>query len=260
MPDYIPASATRDALLALVALALLAAPLWTPLLHLSGPTYHYEGAEVVTDGDGIAYADDSMNGLSGLPISNDIACSDQFDIRPCALEGLVASGATVPTNWYSGSQNSTGSPAPSGNERYRYAMVNDTVYETTYVVNGSAQNDNGSYRIYLALEPAEPGEVLRSVSVGEPHEEVPDVVEEAARRGSANAPAAVDVPETPVRLEDDDGTDTYYRVYSNGSTDDTTPLLWAIDRLLTYAAPLVGLALLTGVWSRLEVTYVGGED
>ncbi|MCU4743895.1 hypothetical protein [Natronoglomus mannanivorans] len=254
--DDIPLPATRDAFRVVVALALLAAPLWAPMLHLSGPTYQYEGTEVVADGDGIAYADESMADASRIPISDEIACSDLYDVRLCAFERLVADGVTVPTDWYRGSPDSTRGPSPD--ERYRYVMIDETVYETTYPANDSARNENGNYRIDLGLEAVESDDVLRAVSVRASHDDVPDAVAEAARHGSANASTSVTVPETPVRLEDDDGTERYYRVYSSGSSDDTPPMLGLVDWVLRYAAPLVGVALLAGVWSRVEVTYVGG--
>ncbi|MCU4974396.1 hypothetical protein OB955_16860 [Halobacteria archaeon AArc-m2/3/4] len=261
--DETPSPATRDTLRVVVALALLAAPLWAPMLHLSGPTDHYERAEVVVDGDGIAYANDS-DVRGDLLISEEIACSSTYDVRLCALEGLVAENATVPTGVHTSNPDSN--TRHLFGERYPYAIVDDAVYETTYVANRSVQNENGMYRLDLGLERTDPESVLRHVSVRASDDDLPDVIREAARDGSADAATDVDVeiPETPIRLEsdngDEDGTDTYYRVYSSGSTDDTTPLLWAIDRLLTYVAPLVGLALLAGVWSRLEVTYVGDGD
>lgn len=254
--------ARRDALLALAALALLAGPLWASALHVGDPTYEYRSARVVTDDEhGLAYANQSGEPGHTL-ISEDVGCSIGWEARVCAFERYLAANHTVPTGVYTNNPDLTSSEM--GAERYRYVLVDGTAYETVYVPNTSVRNDEGMYRLDLALEPvsAEGGgteslaDVLRAVSL--PASRVgnglPPVVLDAARDGVAYGDRRVDVPRTPVRL--DDG--TYHRVYFADRID-PAPAEHFVGGLLVFVAPLVGLALLAWLWERVEVTHVGTD-
>lgn len=242
--------ARRDALLAVVAIALVAGPLWAPALHFGDPTYRYERVEVTTDGAGIEYVNESSVPLR-TAISEDIGCSGGWDVRTCAFERLLVDNRTVPSGVYSSNPNRD----PDGfEERYRYVLLNDTVYETVYHTNGSVQRDDGMYRVDLAIEPASPGRALQRVSLAATSDDVPSVVADAARNGEARARQQVRVPETVIRLEDG----TYYRVYL-AERSDAPPMSHVVDSLLTYVAPLVGLYLLVGLSRRVSMTHLGDD-
>lgn len=242
----------RDVLLAVVALALLTAPLWVPATNLGEPTYTYERAEVVVDDEGgITYANDTEVPLR-VDISENVACSNSWAVRPCGFERYLASNdVTIPSGIYTTNPSDRQSVP---REKYGYALVNGTAYETVYTVNRSVQNENGMYRLDLALEPTDPDEALRSVSLpaSADHVGIPPEAAESAREGEATSHREVEVPERPLRL--DDG--TYYRVYSAGSSDPN-----GLERLartaLTTVGPLFGLVYAYLVSRRFEVTHVG---
>ncbi|NHN57954.1 MULTISPECIES: hypothetical protein [Halorussus] len=237
----------RDALLAVVALALLAGPIWAPLAHFGDPTYRYESARVTASDGTIAYANDSDPPVRG-PISADVACTGDFaHSRGCYFERYLARNHTVPTGIASSTPGPSRLPTV---DHYEYAIVNGTTYETSYVANRSAENSDGMYRVDLALEPASAGDALQRVSVSA--EDVRPAVREAARTGVGTAHREVDVPETPVRL----GDNTYYRVYAAGHTDRLNVELLLAD-ILRWGSPLVGLALAGRLRSRVDVRYVG---
>lgn len=237
----------RDALLACLALALLLAPVWAPLLHLGDPTYRYERVRVVAEDGTIAYANDSDPPVRG-PISDDVACTGDFmHSRGCYFEQYLARNHTVPTGVASSSPGPARLPAV---DHYEYAIVNETTYETAYVAKRSARGDDGMYRVDLALEPASARDALERVSVrvGDVH----PAVAEAAETGVGTAHREVDVPETPVRFE----AGTYYRVYETGRTDPLDVERFLAD-VLRWGSPLVGLALVGRLRRRIEVRYVG---
>ena len=242
----------RDILLALVALGLLAGPLWAPALNLAGPTYEYERAEVTTDDTGIEYANESAVPVgSRPPISDDIACSETREIRACAFERLLLENRTVPTEVHTTDPDAfrfRGEVA----ERYQYVLVDDAVYEPAYTPNRSVRTDDGLFRVDLDLEEADPDEALERVSLRAGSDDLPSTVADAARTGEATARRDVAVPATPIRLEDG----TYYRVYQSDRS--TRPPLWrGIDRFFRYLAPFVGLSLFARLSGR--ISYVGPE-
>lgn len=239
--------ARRDALLAVVALALVVAPIWAPALHLGDPAQRYERALVTTENGTIEYADESAEPVRA-PVSVEIACTEPFmQSRGCFFEHYLAEGHTIPTGvWTSNPDHDRISTF----ERYEYAALNGSVYRTGYVANESVQNDDGLYRVELALDPEPADEALRSVSVSA--ERVPDPVRRAAETGVATTHREIDVPDRPVRL--DDG--TYYRVYEAGETDPSD--IGAIfDGIARYGFPFLGLALFGRLRGRFEVRYVG---
>lgn len=248
--------ARRDVLLGLVALSLLIAPLWAPMLALDRTSYEYERAEVTTDGDGIQYANETDRPIN-TPISEDIACTGGGEARSCAFESLLVENHTV------ASEVRTNNPdlnRSASDERYRYVSVDDTVYEPMYVPNRTAPRNDGWYRVDLGLEAVDPEVALSHVSLRADTDEVPAAVAAAARDGETTARHAVAVPETPIRLEDDgdEERDAYYRVHEASSGGDRPPLWGVLDSFLRYVAPFVALWLFVRLSSR--VTYVGRGD
>lgn len=241
----------RDALLALLAIGLLATPLWAPTDDLGDDTYTYERAQVVVDDeDGISYADEPrVRGIG--PISEELGCSTEFPSRTCAFERLLVENETVPTEIYT---TTTGSTTLPSTDRYRYVQIDGDAYATRYVANESVTNAQGLYRIDLALEPVSAEDVLERISVDATAEygDVPDVVAEAAREGSATSHREVTVPQMPIRL--DDG--TYYRVYlSERSSSDVDPRL--LNVVFDVSSVTIGLLVLHALSRRFEVSYVG---
>lgn len=241
--------ARRYALLTVVALVLLVAPVWTPMLHLGDYGDRYERAQVTTGNGTIEYANESEL-QTNIPISTEIACTEPLmRSRGCFFEKYLSEKDTIPTGIWS--SNPDYAPLPSF-ERYRYTVMNGSVYEVSYVANESVQNDKGLYRVELALDPKPADEVLRSVSVSA--DRVPDPIRRAAKSGVATSHRDVEVPDRPVRLADG----TYYRVYRAGTTD-PSELGDAFDGVLRYSLPFVGLALVGHLSGRFEVRYVGEE-
>ncbi|MGQ3411813.1 hypothetical protein ACT4ML_06070 [Natrinema sp. LN54] len=246
-----PSSFRRDVGLALLALGLLAAPLWALPLHLDDPTYRYEGTAVTAGNGSIDYADSDMVSHE-TPLRDEIACTDglPWEVRPCAFERLLLENRTVPTDIQYGS---VGRVRPPVDDRYQYVLLNGSVYETTYIANESVQR-HGDYRIDLALERTTLEQVLQDVSRPVTAAEVSPTVAEAARSGDARSHREVESADTLLRLED--GTFQYVTL-----TEESEPPLSArnLDFLLTYFAPLLGISLLGYLSRRVEVTYVGDE-
>jgi len=249
-PDDVLSPRCRAALLAALAFALLATPLWAPTDEFAGDTYTYERSEVVVDEDGISYVDEPR--IRGIgPISEDLGCSTQFSSRTCAFERLLVENETVPTEIYTSNADNTALPST---DRYRYVQIDGNVYETEYVANESATRSDGMYRLDLALDRAVASDALERISIdaSSDHSDVPDVVVEAAREGSATTPEEVRAPRTPIQL--DDG--RHYRVYQTGSSSpDVDPRV--IDVLFDVSGVTVGLIVLDVLRRRFEVSYVG---
>ncbi|WP_226005438.1 hypothetical protein [Natrinema salinisoli] len=254
-PDRLLPSLRRDLVFAVVALGLLTAPLWVAHLSVGERTYQYERVEVVTNGTDIEYETDTER-FPG-PISDEIACAPaaSLEVRPCALEQKVLDNETVPTKVYSSHPGPTRAPAPT-EERYRYVRIDGAIYEPTYVANESAQDEfTRYYRIELALNQTAPEQALESVSRRATSDTLSPTVVEAARNGDARAYRRVDLPETPVRLEDG----AYYRVYLAEYGDSST-VSSGIYFVLRYIAPLAGLIITLDVSQRVEVTHTGATD
>lgn len=240
----------RDALFTVVVLLLLLSPVWVSISNISSATYMYERAEVVVnEEDGITYAGGPE--VDDTRISKDIGCSVPEDTRTCAFERHLLSNATIPTGMYT---NNPAVPFDVGIKRYQYVQINSAVYHTAYVGNRSVRGDDGLYRMDLALEPASATDALRQVSiaVSTESEDVPPVVVEAARQGTATADRDVEIPQTPLRVDND----TYYRVYAAGQNDPTT-IGSFLGTALSFAGPLAGLYIGYQLSRRIEIRYVG---
>ncbi|WP_128477919.1 hypothetical protein [Halorussus pelagicus] len=235
----------RDALLAVIALALLVAPVWAPILHLGDTNYRYERVRVTAENGTIEYANESA-APAGTPVSVEVACTEgAMRSRACFFEQYLANN-TVPTSIYA--TNLINHDLPTF-ERYRYVVVNETVHELRYDSNRSHENENGMYRVDLALEPTSARDALKSVSIRA--ERAPGPVRAAAKRGTATSHRDLDGPKTPIRLSDG----TYYRVYLSSAT--TSSFRSFAAGVLRWVTPLVGLSLIAGLSGRFEVRYVG---
>lgn len=242
----------RDILFAVIALLFLLSPVLVSASDISETTYRYERAEVIIDEDnGITYAGDPQ--LSDTLLSKDIGCSVPQDTRTCAFERHLLSNTTIPTEVYT---NNPAAPFDVGTNRYQYVQINGSVYEPSYVGNQSAQRNDGLYRLDLGLETASARDALRDVSIdiSRKSEDVPPVVAEAARQGTATADREVEIPRTPLRVDGD----TYYRVYAAGQNDPAlSPFL---SNVLSIGGPAVGLYIGYRLSQRLEIRYVGENE
>ncbi len=240
----------RDAVLALIALVLLAGPLWTPMLHLGQPTYTYKRARIVVGGDdGLSYANKTGT-LVTTPISVEIGCSIPEDARTCAFERYLANNHTIPLGASTNNPNLT--EQYPGYNRYQYVLVNGSAYRSVATPNRSAAYGRSWYPLDLALKPVPLDDAIKYVSLNGASDSLPSPVREAATQGVAHSHEQVDVPQTPIRVANG----TYYRVYDAGKTDPTA-LNSAAHVLLAYVAPAVGFFSLFILTGRIEVTYVG---
>lgn len=236
-------------LVLVVGLALLAAPLWVPALHLDDPTVTYERAEVVTDdGEGIHFANESISGRA-RPISDEIACTDTWnEYRICAYERYLLGNVTIPSGWYT---SSTDSPREYQQRRSEFVQLGGTTYRPSLVVNESVQNARGMYRIDLSLEsvPLERAldEVARDPDTERPR--IDPVVREAAKTGVATTHR--DIEDLATVFEADDG--SYYRVYRAGSTL-PNGVLSLLEPLLVVILPGLGLGVLLGIGSDVRAS------
>jgi len=265
-----PTSHRREAFAALVAVGLLAGPVWIPSLHLDDPTYQYERVRVTVEGSGVAVANTSAAPPRTM-VSDEIACSG-YSSRVCAFERRLARNHTVLTEVYASSPGERTDTFAAGPDRYDYVLIDDTIYETTtlanrsrvYVVADGTVYQKGEapegvptsgdlYRNELSLRRVSPATALADVS--RDPETVPAPIGRAAETGSGVAHHRLDVPQTPIRTEDG----TYYRVYL---ADWRGPILesgW-IETLLVLGAPMAGLFVLFRLRRRVSVTYVGPPD
>lgn len=248
--------ARRDAVAAFVALALLAGPVWTSAFHLGETGYRYERIEVTTGEDRPVKFADGSERPSYVTVSERIGCSDWFEGRTCAFERHLSEGATVPTGVHTG-RNGSAISTPFEDD-YDYVVVDDEVFRATYTTNGSAgEEEQGSYRVYLSLEPVSPETALENVSIDAAKypDRVPDPALNAARTGSAVADHRIEVPEELILT--DDG--RYYRVYLAEEVEPSTGEQ-LVDVWLTYFTPVVGLLWLLLLRRRVEVNYVGERN
>ncbi len=235
----------RMLLLALLAVGLVAGPLWVEALHLDDRVYRYDRAEVSVQDGAIDYVPEGDP--PGVSISEDIRCTGVIETRACYLEQALIGNRTIPTARYTNDN-------PSGpDSEYRFVAGPEGVYEVDvglnksqgYVVEngsirateeGSVPEDRVLYRVELDLEAVDAGWALERVSVD--LDRVEPAVREAARSGSVRTYRPIDVPETPVKLENG----STYRVYlaaQHGPPESArTGVL-----LLRYLAPLAGLLL-----------------
>ncbi|ELY46393.1 hypothetical protein [Natronorubrum tibetense] len=246
----------RDLALAVLAVALLTAPLWAATLSLGEPVTEYDRVEVTTDGDGVAYADPDAVPPE-TPISESIECAGWGgDVRACSFEEHLLEVDSLPTSLYSTNPNSTSVPWTLTADYYDYVQLDDRLYEVAYETNASAQRSDGMYRVDITLEPADPDDVLRWESIDVDDADLPSVVADTARDGSGTSRDAVDVPESPIELEDG----TYYRVYQERGERDPPTGERPLSAALTFVSPVVGLIVLVRLSRRVEISYVGAGE
>lgn len=232
--------ARRDALLVLVALGLLAAPLWVPALHLDDPQYRYESVAIETDGARMDFASEPSKPLLG--ISERIACAGERWGRACVFEHFVAANHTVPTGIFASQE--LGFRDDVLDHRYDFVLINGTVYEVGAVPNATVTG-HGGHRLDLALRPVEADRALRFESVDV--EDVPPPLRRAARTGSATG-YVEDLPRTTIELEGG----SYRRVYI-ANTSYPADHEAGTESLLRFGLPVLGLGLLGRSWRRFDV-------
>jgi hypothetical protein len=264
----------RDALIALLALALLAGPLWVPALHLDDPTYRYERARVTAGDAGVSFANASAV-PAGTVASDEIACAG-YSSRACAFERHLARGHTVLTGIYSSHPGERTDPFAVAPDRYdyEYVQIEGTVYEPTTVANDSrvyvvangtvyeagespagADTSGDLYRNELSLRPVSPAEALADVA-RDPGA-VPGPIRRAATTGAGVAHRDLEVPHTPIRTADG----RYYRVYLASQRQPPGDRGW-IETLLRAGTPIAGLFVLSRLRDRVAISYTGatGRD
>jgi len=260
----------REALGALLAVILLAGPVWLPALHLDDPTYRYERARVTANGTNVAFANASEV-PTGTMVSDEIACSG-YPSRVCAFERQLARNHTVLTDVYSSTPGERTRAFSLGPDRYDYVRIDGTVYEPTtlanrsrtYVVANGTVYEAGEapdgvptsgdvYRNELSLRRGSPTAALADVS--RDADAVPVPVRRAAETGVGVAHRERSVPRTPIRTANG----TYYRVYLDDRRQPVVESGW-IETLLVLGAPMVGLVTLSRLRRRVEITYVDPHD
>lgn len=249
-------SPRRVAVISLVVgLMLVTAPLWIGVFDLQKPISTYERVEMTTDEEAIQYAE-SPPGGSYPVMSESLGCTlgqPWTDRRLCELEASIANGDSRPiTDWTDDPHADPRSPA----HRYEYVILDGTIYEPSASVGadpGDPPADaDGEYPVYLDLERVDPAVALRDLSIAVQHDSIPDVVQRAARDGSATTRGTVDAPARPIRLADG----TIYRVVQS-ETEDPSAWYGVVHSLATYLAPLLGLLAIHAAWRRtnVRVTY-----
>lgn len=248
-------SLRRGLLHGLLVCLLLTGPLWVSELHLGEPASQYDRSAVVATDDGIEYVDEHR--FPSSPPSAEIACSEwDRPLRSCAFERHLLEAGYVPSGAYASNPNVSPSGGSFREPDYDYVQLNGRVYEPTYVTNESAQREDGLYRIDVHLEPIAPETALERVSIDADSDHLPQIVAETARSGRTATHQDVDVPRTPIAL--DDG--PYYRVYRSGETDEPSSFERTFAFVFTYVAPAIGLVSLAQFCWRIEVSYDDGRD
>jgi hypothetical protein len=260
----------RDALRALVAVLLLAGPVWIPALHLDDPTYQYERTRVVVDGGGVALVNGSEAPPRTTP-SDRIVCAGTTS-RACAFERHLTRNHTVLTGIYASSPGERTDTFAVGPDRYDYVQIDDAIYEPTtlanrsrtYVVANGTVYRRGTapdgvatsgtlYRSELSLRRASPTEALADVS--RDPDAVPAPIGRAAETGVGTSHTRLEVPQTPIQT----GNETYYRVHLAEWRGPVIESGW-IETLLVVGASIAGLVTLYRLRRRVEITYVGPRE
>lgn len=243
----------HDMVSVIFGILLLVSPVWVTALGVGEPRYQYDRVQVlIDDEDGLTYASDDP--AKFVPISTNIGCSIPQDVRTCAFERYLLANHTIPTTVYT--NNPDLETAPYDMARYQYVMVNGSAYRPVQVPNKSVQRDDGIYRVDLDLESVSIESALRNAALNASLErdQIPNPVYQAAVSGESSSTNEVDVPTTPIRLENGE----YYRVYVDGQTE-APGILQILRWVLTYIGPLLGAGILIRVFQRIEITYIGNE-
>lgn len=244
----------RGLLHGVLVCVLLTGPLWVGALHIGEPASQYERSGVIATDNGIEYVDDPAP--TGR-LSSDIACTEGGrDFRPCTFESNLRDAGFAPSGAYTGHPNRSPTVGGFFGPGYEFVQLDDGLYDPTYETNESARRADGMYRIDLALEPVDPDAALERVSIDADADRLSPIVAETARSGPTTTHRDVDVPETPIAL--DDG--TYYRVHPSGEVDDLTSAERVPAFLFTYVAPAIGLVSFVQFARRLGISYDDGRS
>jgi len=178
---------TRRELTVLVALLLIAVPIWAPALDVTGPDYRYQAAELSTQNGKLAVDvpdGDPLDGAEGIDCFH-----RSFDFpRRCLYDGGALDGNVTGVN-----PNILGvsGPAAAGelvrhSTGEEYVMLGDVIYRrTTEFVDANA---SVGVTMRLGVERVDPATALEDVA----HEEISDPARTAIEDGAVttNEPIA----------------------------------------------------------------------
>jgi hypothetical protein len=241
-------SRQKAAVVSLFAISLCAAPVVGTVIGTGEPVYTYERAEIVVDDNRLAYEGELDElGVSppATPLYEHIDCSYLFTpSRVCPLESYVLENGPIPTQEYSQDTNKSSffdSPTP-------YVFVGDALYRRTSSTNTSVTNEDGSYRVEIDLEPADPQRVREEMAVSVDFDRIPPVIAETVREGKVRS--TDDAPTSAFPVVAKDG--SYYSVLKTESAEPPyesglPPILWL--------GPPGGVAVFVWLWSRAEISF-----
>ncbi len=226
----------RDALVFLVGAVLVLLPVLTTMGFIGGADNHYESTEVVVTDDTLSYADEGAV-PAGTPISEDIACTGTQVERACALEPMLSDNETLSLGVTSDDPDRDPTIAQPP---YEFVQLEDGIYRAVY-----STTDDGA--VEVELSPSSGSVAVHGVSTDPEHDSVSSTVVEAAETGEATSRTAVDIPETPIIV--DDG---YYRVYlaEEGGEGSTSPLSLGI-----FFGAGLGAIMLLSLLRNVRVNY-----
>ncbi|WP_435119169.1 hypothetical protein [Halolamina sp. C58] len=200
---------TRRELTVLLALLLIAVPIWAPPLSVTGPTYQYQVATLSTQDGKLAVENAEGSYLDGV---EGIDCFHRsFDFpRRCFYDGGALDGNVTGVN-----PNIVGVSGPAAGEQLaltgsdEYVMLGDEIYRrsTTFV----DANESVGTTVKLGVKRVDPLTALEDVAREEEH--VSETAKRAVRQGSIRTDEPIaDADE--VLLVDGD----YYVVYERAQS------------------------------------------
>jgi len=225
---------TRRELTVLLALLLIAVPIWAPPLSVTGPTYEYQVATLST-GDGKLVVENAegsdLDGVEGID------CFDRsFDFpRRCLYDGGALDGNVTGVN-----PNIVGVSGPTAGDQLtrtvsdEYVMLGDEIYRrsTTFV----EANESVGTTVKLGVERVDPATALEDVAREE--EYVSDAAKRAVRQGSIRTDEPIDDADEVLLIDGE-----YYVVYERRQSI-PYPAQPGVERLFEAAAVGAGAWLL----------------
>lgn len=237
--ERVPAG-MRVAMLAVLGIVLCAAPLFVAVSDVGEPVQRYDSTEV-TANDTSIWTDD-VTVLYNRPLSEEIACLGDYNVRTCQFEEYALQRGGIETGVRVSGPDASLTSVVEEDPVVRYVQIDGRLYERTY----PTYETESEYAVRFEHEPGNAERVLDTVAVEA--DDVSPTVAEAIREGEATSRDEIDVPETPIATSDG----SYYRVYHRNQspaprTDDWVTWLAALS-------PLGGLALLVRLWRRTEIS------
>jgi PAS domain-containing protein len=227
---------SRRELTVVLALLLIAVPIWTPALDVTGVDYRYEVADLSTE-DGKLVVDaprgsyiEDVDGIDCFDRSSDFARRCFYDGG--ALDGNVTgvNPSIVRVTGYAGDELTRKARTDE------YVMLGDEIYRrsTTFV----AANESVGMTVELGVERVEPATALEDVARDE--DRVSDAAKRAIREGSITTDEPIEDANEVLAVDGD-----YYVVYEDsrpGSLSEKP----AVERTLE------ALSVAAGAWLLLR--------